>query len=36
MLGFKMSARKSKYDTDAGTKTNGEELLEDKPASALL
>lgn len=36
MLGFKMNARKSKYDTDAGTNTNGEELLEDLASQLLL
>lgn len=31
-----MSARKSRYDTDAGTNTNGEELLEDLTSQLLF
>lgn len=31
-----MSARKSKYDTDAGTNTNGEELLKDLTSQLLV
>lgn len=36
VLGFKISARKSRYDTDAGTHTNDEELLEDLTSQLLL
>lgn len=36
VLGFKMTARKSKYDTDAGTNINSEELLEDLTSQLLV